>query len=185
MTSDLKEAGNAVYLVGMTKAELGGAHLFDVLLPSFISSAMFNAQKRLPKVDLAQAPRLMAALHRAITAGLVCACHDLSEGGLGVAAAEMALAGNLGLTLDLRTVPREPAADDDLTLLFSESPTRFLVEVHPADAAAFEAALAGYPYARIGVVTEADVRITGLSGVTMVHLTLPAIASAWRGAAVI
>ncbi len=185
VTSDLKEAGNAVYLVGMTKAELGGAHLLDVLPPSFVSSTLFDAQKRLPRVDLAQAPRLMAALHRAITAGLVRACHDLSEGGLGVAAAEMALAGNLGLTLDLRAVPRDPAVDDDLTLLFSESPTRFLVEVRPADAAAFEATLAGYAHARVGAVAEKNLQIIGLTGVMTVQITLSAIASAWRGATVV
>ncbi len=185
VTSDLKEAGNAVYLVGITKAELGGAHLFDVLPPSSISPAVAHAHTQLPRVDLERAPGLMAALHRAIAAGLVRACHDLSEGGLGVAAAEMALAGNLGLTLDLRAVPREPDVDDDLTLLFSESPTRFLVEVRPADAAAFEATLAGYAHARIGVVTEQDVQIIGLTGAATVHLTLPAIQAAWQGATVV
>ena len=185
VTSDLKEAGDYVYLVGTTKAELGGAHLLDVLPQSSISAAVSRAQTHLPGVDLVQAPRLMAALHQAIAAGLVRACHDLSEGGLGVAAAEMALAGNLGLMLDLRAVPREPDVDDDLTLLFSESPTRFLVEVRPADAATFEATLAGYTYARIGMVTEADVQITGLTGVTTVHLTLSAVTSAWQGATVV
>ncbi len=182
VTSDLKEVGNYVYLVGMTRAELGGAHLLDVVPPSSVSSTASDAFTRLPRVDLAQAPRVMAALHRAITAGLVRACHDLSEGGLGVAAAEMALAGNLGLALDLRDVPRESSVDDDLTLLFSESPTRFLVEVRPVDAAAFEAALAGYTHARIGVVTDADVRITGLTGAVTVQITLSAIASAWQDA---
>ncbi|MDW8214265.1 MAG: phosphoribosylformylglycinamidine synthase subunit PurL [Roseiflexaceae bacterium] len=185
VTSDLKEAGDYVYLVGITKAELGGAHLFDVAPQASISPAASRAQTQLPRVDLIQAPGLMAALHRAIAAGLVRACHDLSEGGLGVAAAEMALAGNLGLTLDLRAVPREPDVEDDLTLLFSESPTRFLVEVRPADAAAFEAALAGYAHARIGAVTVQDVQIIGLSGAATVHLTLPAIQSAWQGATVV
>jgi phosphoribosylformylglycinamidine synthase len=185
VTSDLKEVGNDVYLVGMTKAELGGAHLLDVLSPASVSATVSDGQTRLPRVDLAQAPLLMAALHQAIAAGLVRACHDLSEGGLGVAAAEMALAGNLGLTLDLRAVPREPDVGDDLTLLFSESPTRFLVEVRPADAAAFEAMLAGYAHARVGVVTEADVRITGLTGSAIAQLTLSAIASAWQGATVV
>ncbi|MGB9752837.1 phosphoribosylformylglycinamidine synthase subunit PurL [Roseiflexus castenholzii] len=185
VTSDLKEVDNSVYLVGITKAELGGAHLFDVLPQSSIAATVSRAQTRVPRVDLVQAPHLMAALHRAIDAGLVRACHDLSEGGLGVAAAEMALAGNLGLALDLRTVPRDPDVDDDLTLLFSESPSRFLVEVRPADSAAFEAMLAGYAHARIGMVTEADVQITGLTGATVVHLPLSAITAAWQGATVV
>lgn len=184
VTSDLKEVGNDIYIIGATKAEMGGAHLLD-MLSSPISAALARAQTRLPRVDLSQAPRLLAALHRAIAAGLVRACHDLSEGGLGVAAAEMALAGNLGLTLDLRAVPREPAVDDDLVLLFSESPTRFLVEVRPADAAAFQAILMGVAHARIGVVTGADVQMTGLTGDPIFCLALSAIKAAWQGTPVV
>ena len=92
-----------------------------------------------------------AALHQAIHAGLVRACHDLSEGGLAVAAAEMAFAGGLGARLTLGDVPREGDLADAV-LLFAESNTRFLCEVRPERAAEFEAALAGIPHARIGEV---------------------------------
>jgi phosphoribosylformylglycinamidine synthase II len=185
VTSDFKEPGNAVYLVGLTKAELGGSHLLDALPASCISPALSDALMQMPRVDLAQAPQLMAALHAAISAGLVRACHDLSEGGLGVAVAEMALAGNLGVTLDVRAVPHNPAAADDLVLLFSESPTRFLVEVRPADASAFEAAMTGHACARVGTVTEADVAITGLMGETLAQLSLSAVRDAWQGTRVV
>jgi phosphoribosylformylglycinamidine synthase II len=185
VTSDFKEPGNAVYLVGLTKAELGGSHLLDALPASCISPALSDALMQMPRVDLAQAPQLMAALRTAISAGLVRACHDLSEGGLGVAIAEMALAGNLGVTLDVRAVPHNPAAADDLVLLFSESPTRFLVEVRPADASAFEAAMNGHACARVGAVTEADVVITGLMGETLAHLSLSAVKTAWQGTRVV
>ncbi|MGQ9827861.1 MAG: phosphoribosylformylglycinamidine synthase subunit PurL [Roseiflexus sp.] len=185
VTSDFKEPGNAVYLVGLTKAELGGCHLLDVLPPSLRSSSLANALSQIPRVDLAQAPRLMAALHTAMNAGLVRACHDLSEGGLGVAAAEMALAGNLGVSLDMRAVPHNMAVTDDLVLLFGESPTRFLVEVRPADTSAFETTMNGHTYARVGVVTEADVLITGLAGETLVHLSLSAVKAAWQGTRVV
>jgi phosphoribosylformylglycinamidine synthase len=98
-------------------------------------------------VNLELAPPLMAALHHAIDSGLVRACHDLSEGGLAVAAAEMAFAGGLGLDL---TLPGNLAA---AVALFSESPSRFLAEVHPDRAAAFEQTLHGFPLTRIGTVT--------------------------------
>lgn len=185
VTSDFKEPGNAVYLVGSTRAELGGSHLLDVLPSSYISPALSAALTQLPRVDLTQAPRLMASLHTAMSAGLVRACHDLSEGGLGVAAAEMALAGNLGVTLDVCAMPHDPTAADDLVLLFSESPTRFLVEVRPADASAFESAMTGYVCARVGTVTEADVVITGLTGETLAHLPLSAVKTAWQGTRVV
>ncbi len=185
VTSDFKEPGNAVYLVGLTRAELGGSHLLDVLPPSHISPVLSAALTQIPRVDLTQAPRLMASLHTAMSAGLVRACHDLSEGGLGIAVAEMVLAGNLGVTLNVRAVPHDPTAADDLVLLFSESPTRFLVEVRPADASAFEIAMNGHVCARVGTVTEADVVITGLTGETLAHLPLSAVKTAWQGTRVV
>ena len=75
--------------------------------------------------------RLFAALHAAICRGLVRSCHDLSEGGLAVALAEMAIAGGLGADVSLSAVPRDDDAAADPVLLFSESPTRFLLEVSP------------------------------------------------------
>jgi phosphoribosylformylglycinamidine synthase len=84
--------------------------------------------------------------------------HDLSEGGLAVAAAEMAFAGELGLDLDLARVPCEPLPegfDPAATRLYAESCTRFLVEVAPEHAAAFEARFAGLPCAAVGAVVAA------------------------------
>jgi phosphoribosylformylglycinamidine (FGAM) synthase-like enzyme len=78
----------------------------------------------------------------AIRGGLVCACHDLSEGGLAVAAAEMSLAGLLGMDIDLGRVLYKgivEAGEIDTILLFSESASRFLVEVSPERRDAFEA----------------------------------------------
>src|SRR5262249_55195475 len=94
VTMDLKEAGNHLYLVGTTKDELGGWHFHLVT---------GRVGGRVPQVDLQSAPKLFAALHSAITQGLVRACHDLSEGGLAVAAAEMCFAGGIGA--DLTALP--------------------------------------------------------------------------------
>jgi phosphoribosylformylglycinamidine synthase subunit PurSL len=108
-----------------------------------------------PKVDAKVAKTTFLALHRTIHGGLVRACHDLSEGGLAVAAAEMAFAGGLGARISLADVPRD-ADLSAVALLFSESNTRFFCEVRPENAAAFEAALTGVPHARIGEVTDDD-----------------------------
>ena len=77
------------------------------------------------------AARCFAAIHAAIKRGLLRSCHDLSEGGLAVALAEMAFAGGFGAAVTLTDVPRDADAASDFVLLFSESPTRFVVEVRP------------------------------------------------------
>jgi hypothetical protein len=93
---DLKEPGNLLYLVGLTRNELGGSHF--ALIAGLDGGEM-------PKVDAAAAKQTFAAMHQAIHAGLVRACHDLSEGGLAVAAAEMAFAGGLGAKIRLDAAP--------------------------------------------------------------------------------
>ena len=73
----------------------------------------------------------MEALSLAIDQRLVRSCHDCSEGGLGVATAEMAFAGGLGMHLSLKNVSRDGDVTTDDVSLFSESNSRFVVEVAP------------------------------------------------------
>lgn len=177
MSMDLKAAGNRLYVLGLTADELGASAYYR------LHGLLGAHAPQPPAAGLA----LLRALHRAIAAGLVQACHDCSEGGLAVAAAEMSLAGELGLTLDLRRIPRTPAAGRDATLAFSESLGRFLVEVRPQDAAAFEACLAGLPCAAAGEVQAAAAHekgrciLLGLDGRPVVDAALPALDRAWRG----
>jgi phosphoribosylformylglycinamidine synthase len=105
---------------------------------------------RVPTVDTGVAKRTFAAVAAAIRQGLVRSCHDLSEGGLAVAAAEMAFSGDVALWFQLDNVPRDPGLARADSILFSESPSRFLLEVRPADQDRVEKALAGLPFARIG-----------------------------------
>jgi phosphoribosylformylglycinamidine synthase len=106
--------------------------------------------------------------------GLVRACHDLSEGGLAVTAAEMCLAGRLGAALTLDT-------DDPLRALFSESNGRLLVEVRPNDQAAFEALLVHLPAQRVGVVTGGDRLSIGTRERNLISVTVKEILNAWQG----
>lgn len=127
ITMDLKSPGNLLYLVGSMHPAPGTAHV--------------------PGVE-PHIPNLYRALHLAITQGLVRACHDLSEGGLAVAAAEMCIGGRLGLTLD---PPPSPAA------CFAETNGCLLAEIAPAAEADFRALFGDLPLTKIGVVTEAPV----------------------------
>ena len=114
--------------------------------------------------------------------GLVLACHDCSEGGLAVAAAEMALAGGLGFNLRLADVPRLAEVGDEIGIAFCESLGRLLFEVAPEHADAFETALAGLPVAAIGEVRDDDrIQIIGLAGMPVVETIVAAVTHAWRG----
>jgi phosphoribosylformylglycinamidine synthase len=166
-----KRPGNLVYLVGLTGDDLGGS----------LAQRLHSQQgSRAPIVQLTSARRVFSAVHRAIRKGLIQACHDLSEGGLAVAAAEMALAGDHGLEIDLRDVPVTEPELAESTRLFAESPTRFLVEVTPADAPALETLLGQTPRARIGRVLDSpQLRVLGESGVT-IDTNIETLRSRWQ-----
>src|SRR5579859_7996993 len=154
----LKTPGNLLYLVGATRNELGGSHLAEVIDQASLSH--FFPEMAVPQVNIPRAYSTMKALGEAIRQGLVRACHDLSEGGLAVAAAEMALAGLLGIDIDLGQIPHDihvlHANLIDPLLLFSESASRFLLEVAPEQRSSFEAHMHSHgvqDIACIGVVS--------------------------------
>ena len=107
-----------------------------------------------PTVDTARAQSIFRGLHRAIQSGLVRSCHDLSEGGLAVALAEMAFAGEFGGQVDLDKIPVDSGhpPTNNFTRLFSESNSRFVCEVEPAQQEAFERAMPAGLFACIGTV---------------------------------
>ena len=169
VTSDLKAPGNHLYLVGETRPELGGSTYLDLLGETGAS---------VPQPYPHPLDRLRA-LHGAIAAGLVRACHDLSEGGLAVALAEMCIGGRLGAEIDLALLPA-PSPLSTLHSLFSESLGRFLLEVEPAHAAAFEAMLAGQPIARIGSTTSGPALIVrDASGLSCLAVPVAELARAF------
>jgi phosphoribosylformylglycinamidine synthase len=171
VTMDLKQAGDVLYLVGETRDELGGSHYHLV-------NKIDGGQ--VPAVDPERARKTFAAVHQAIEGGLIRACHDLSEGGLAVAAAEMAFAGDFGARLELDRVPAAGTIDSPATLLFSESNTRFLCEVDSSHGAEFERVLAGLPFARIGQVTTEKRFVLTNGGSTVVDSALHELKRAWQ-----
>jgi phosphoribosylformylglycinamidine synthase subunit PurSL len=179
VTMDLKGPGNLLYLVGITRDELGGSHYVRCCAPLPPGEQQAVTTGQVPQLDPHAAKKTFAAMHRAIHAGLVRACHDLSEGGLAVAAAEMAFAGGFGAEIDLQVVPCEGDLDT-AARLFSESNTRFLCEVRPENAASFEAAIAGATCAPIGRVTNHDRMVIRSGNTTVVEKDLATLKAAWQ-----
>ena len=100
--ADAKQPGNFMFILGRTSAQLGGSHM---LLVEDIQTG-----NDVPPVDMVTNVKVMKALQSAIEAGLVRGCHDLSEGGLAVAAAEMAFSGGLGMEIALDAVVTRDSA---------------------------------------------------------------------------
>jgi phosphoribosylformylglycinamidine (FGAM) synthase-like enzyme len=172
VSMDCKQAGNLVYIVGTTGNELGGSHYYAV------HGCVGNS---VPRVNPVKGKRLMNALSAAMDKGLVRACHDCSEGGIGVTAAEMAFAGGLGMVIYLGKVPlAEPVNRDDF-VLFSESNTRFIAEVTPEDKQQFEEMMAGVDFAEIGQVTNnKNFEVYGCNGSRVLAATIAELKEAWQ-----
>ena len=154
--------------MGTTRPEIGGAHL--------LRANGLDTGNDVPPVDCKTNFNTFVALSAAIRGGLVRACHDLSEGGLAVAAAEMAFSGGLGIKLSTDAM----VVDGDVSQtakLFGESAGRFLVETTPDNAAAFEAAMGETALTALGEITDTGrVQIDG-----EIDLANTDTKAAWQG----
>ena len=172
VSMDSKSPADSIYIAGETFNELGGSEYYR--LKGFLG-------KTVPKVRKNQAKKVYKALTKAIDLGLVKACHDLSEGGLAVAAAEMAFAGGHGVEMDLVDVPARNSNRNDF-ILFSESNSRFLLEVSQKARKDFEALMKGTVFSQIGRVTKsATLCVRGLSGKTVIDASLGDLFKSWKG----
>jgi phosphoribosylformylglycinamidine synthase len=172
VSMDAKCPGDLIYVIGPTYDETGGSHYF---------SLFGHIGNKVPKVRPEIGKRVMLNLHEAIESGLVRACHDCSEGGIGVAAAEMAFAGGLGMELELKEVPLGEEMERDDFILFSESNSRFIVEVEPTRREEFEEVMGEVPFGLIGRVREdGEFIVRGRSGAVLVRSNVRDLKEAWK-----
>ena len=171
VTMDAKRPQDLVYILGETRDELGGSEWFAK------QGAIGN---KVPQVEAKTAMKLYRALNKAIRAGLVASCHDCSDGGLGVALAETAFAGGLGLNVNLKDVPYRGKKRDDF-ILFSETASRFVVTIHPKNQAKFEKLMRSLVAREIGFVSnDGLLQISGLSGQTIIKEKIGKLKDAWQ-----
>ncbi len=174
ITMDAKSPGNLIYVIGKTYDEIGGSHY--TAIHNFIGNSV-------PVVRPETGKRIIQSLNHAIDQRLIRSCHDCSEGGIGVACAEMAFAGGFGMNLDLSNVPRSNQTNADELILFSESNSRFIAEISPPNQKEFEHALIGVPFNVIGQVTEGkEFIINGMTtGEKIVDTTTDQLKASWQG----
>jgi len=172
VTMDAKRASNLLFIAGETGNELGGSHYYKI---------HGELGANVPKVDLQTAPKIAERIAGAIAAGLIVSCHDCSEGGLAVALAEMAFAGGLGIEADLRGLPKSKECSRTDTQLFSESNSRYIVEVQPENYDAFAKMMLNLPFGQIGKVTEEKrLIIKAQNGKTVIKSGIDSLKQAWQ-----
>ena len=172
VSMELKQPGNIIYIVGKTYPELGGSHYYQN--KGFLGNSV-------PKVRLDQAQKTMGKITKAIDKCYLRSCHDLSEGGLAVACAEMAFSSGCGVELDINKVPRTKEVSRNDFVLFSESNSRFLVEVSEKNKENFETLMKDAVCAEIGKVKkEGYLSVTGLEGKAVIHADLEELRRRWK-----
>lgn len=166
VTSDLKAEGSSLYLLGRTRAELGGSEYYRLT---------GGQGGQVPDVDVDLLKASVEGLLKAMESGLVLASHDLSHGGLAVALAEMCMGGDLGVEAEIA-----PGALRPDIFLFSESNTRWLLEVDTAKEDSLLEVLQGLPLAHIGQVRGSELRLK--VGSKTLSLSVEGMRSAWSSA---
>lgn len=170
VTMDAKKAGDAVYIIGETFDDMGKSHYLDMLGISGGSVPKLRSPE-----NTIQSYRW---LHRAMKSKLVASCHDLSDGGLIVAAAETAFSGNLGLDIDLTNLPGTASTTE--IALFSETPGRLLVTVSQASKAAFEIMMGDAAVCIGAVKEEPRLTVNNANGETVMSADISSLKESWQ-----
>jgi phosphoribosylformylglycinamidine synthase len=168
---DSKIPGDLVYMLGTTRNELGASEYYEHL-----GYTGLNVPKVFPESFI----KIYAAFEKAVDRGLVASAHGIYRGGLGVHLAMIAMAGGLGMKVDIGHVPSEKDYRGDI-LLFSESAGRIIASVAPENKDDFEILFSGLPCRCIGMITEnKDFIVDGPGRKNLISVTLHDSRNAWK-----
>jgi phosphoribosylformylglycinamidine synthase len=170
VTLDAKAPGDLIYVLGRTRDELGGSAFYEHFGYTGLN---------VPQVAPAEHLPLYRALSGAITRGLVRSAHGIYRGGLAVHLAMVAMAGELGLAIDLDAVPAETGLRDH-TLLFSESAGRFIVTVAPEHQQALETLLAETDFACVGTTQDKAALVIKRGSGELINTPVSDLKTAWK-----
>jgi len=171
VTMEPKVPGDLIYVLGVTRDELGGSEYYDHFGYIGVNVPRLFPDRSMP---------LYRAIGEVIRDERAASVHGIYRGGLGVHLALAAIGGHLGLTVDLRKVPADQVDRDDV-VLFSESAGRFMVTVDPGSRRKFENRLKGLPWACVGTVTaEPVLKISGIQGGILLDIAVDDLREAWK-----
>ncbi len=162
-SSDFKKVGSTIVLVGKGDfGNLGGSAYFD---------AIKSESSNIPKPDLSSATKVFSSITSGIKSSKILSCHDISEGGLATALAEMCFGGNCGAEISIKGF-KYP----DHQILFSETPGTFLVEVENEKAA--KKLFAKVPNTILGKTIKSDTII--VKGSKTIKVSASSLKNSWQ-----
>ena len=172
VTMDLKRSGNSIYVIGKTFDELGG---------SIYLANQDQLGQNVPQVRFSSAIKTYRAIEKALKAGLIASMHDVSEGGLATALAEMAFAGGLGVTAMTDDIVYQGKRRREDVVLFSESNSRLLVEVDPRHEKALKQTLKGIAHAKIATVEATpEMIVYGFKDQVVINANVSELKEIWK-----
>ena len=175
VTMDPKVAGDLVYVVGETLNELGASEYYGL---SGITGL------NVPKVCFEKFKVVYKAITRAMERGIIASAHAVARGGLGVHFPMCAMAGGLGMEVDLGALPTggEKGHLRNDILLFSESAGRFIITIAPENREIFEKLFKGMPAACVGKLTDGhkNLKIRGIDEKVLVDTLIDTLETAWQ-----
>jgi phosphoribosylformylglycinamidine synthase II len=171
VTMDAKLSGDIVYVLGLTRNELGGSEYYQM---------MDHVGLNVPRVQVEEVWPLYLALHQAIQEGWVASCHAVTRGGLGPHLALVAMAGELGMAVNLEAVPGINGLEASQAL-YSESCGRLIVTVAPENRTRFEACFSGLAASAIGILTPSPLfEVKGFHGETLIRENVADLKHIWK-----
>ncbi len=184
ITLEARAAGDVVFLLGLTRDETGGSEYFRWRGELDGREAPLGAPRpyvgnKVPRLDVSETLPLYRRLARAADLGWVRSATTPALGGWALAFARTALAGGLGLALDLSDCAELTALAPDVAL-FSESPGRFLITVAARDAGRAEEHFAGLACRRAGAVTSEARLVVRAGGRAWIDLDLGTLRAAFK-----
>lgn len=171
LSSEFKKPGDIIYILGLTRSELGRSEF---------ASEIEDLGGDVPQVDLIPARERYLKFYDLVQEGLINACHDISDGGLAVAVAEMAIGSSLGAELRVEDIPISPQDMLVEEILYSETPSRLLITIPQAGQRAFERRLGKQTYQVIGQVRENTKLTFYYQGERYLHDEIDELRKAWK-----
>ena len=178
VTSDFKDYDDHIYLLGLTKQEIGASELAFMLRDSDNSSGIGTS---VPILDPERNIALYRALTNAMENNMIRSAHDCSDGGLSVSLAESCFGFSGGADIDVSEILLSDDELDEWGALFGESLGRIIVSVSPENATEFEKKMEGHAVYKLGKTTSSGKLMISAHGKTILKCDVDSLKAAWKG----